>query len=155
LFAQLGHPAAAGQGWNDVDLTVFPDMWTRIDFKTADEEHEGMRLKNHVVARIRLSIPALAALAIGVSGFAVAAVLGFGAIAFAMGVVTAGVSICAASEAIGTGRLAYRVLEQAAAELNLIPLGQPTRAAIQAQARETVRRTEPEPSAQIAQAAGR
>jgi GT2 family glycosyltransferase len=155
LFAKLGHPAAAGQGWNDVDLTVRPDMWTRIDFKTADEEHEGTRLKNHVVARIRLSIPALAALAIGVSGFAVAAVLGFGAIAFAMGVVTAGVSICAASEAVETGRLAYRALEQSAAELDLIPLGQPLRAVIHTQAREPVLHVKPEPSAQVAQPAGR
>ena len=154
LFAKLGHPAAASQGWNDVDLTVRPDMWTRIDFKTADEEHEGTRLKNHVAARIRLSIPTLAALAIGVSGFAVAAVLGFEAIAFAMGVVTAGVSICAASEAVRSGRLAYRALEQSAAELNLIPLGQPLRAAIPTQAREPVLHVKPEPSAQVAQAAG-
>jgi hypothetical protein len=154
LFAKLGHPAAASHGWNDVDLTVFPDMWTRIDFKTADEEHEGTRLKNHVAARIRLSIPVRAALAIGVSGFAVATALGLGAIAFAMGVVTAGMSICAASEALGTGGLAYRALEQAAAELNLIPLGQP-RAAIRMQAREPVLHVKPEPSAQATQAAGR
>jgi len=90
-----------------------------------------------------------------VSGFAVAAVLGLDAIAFAMGVVTAGVSICAASEAVGTGRLAYRALEQSAAELNLIPLGQPLRAATHTQAREPVLHVKPEASAEIAQAAGR
>jgi hypothetical protein len=69
-------------------------------------------------------------------------------------VVTAGMSICAASEVVGTGRLAYRALEQAAAELNLIPLGQPLRAAIHTPARETVRRTEPEPAAPAVQVVG-
>ena len=52
-------------GWNDYDLEVRPNPWTRVELKTADEEHEPGKLKNHVAARIRLTRITTMALAAG------------------------------------------------------------------------------------------
>ena len=41
LFARSGHGAIVDAGWNDYDLEVRPNPWTRIELKTADEEHEA------------------------------------------------------------------------------------------------------------------
>ena len=32
---------SADPGWNDYDLEIQPDSWTRLRIKTAEEEHEG------------------------------------------------------------------------------------------------------------------
>ena len=64
LFARSGHGAVVDAGWNDYDLEVRPNPWTRIELKTADEEHEAGKVTNHVLARIkftRISTMALAA----------------------------------------------------------------------------------------------
>jgi hypothetical protein len=42
-----------------------------------------------------------------------------------IGIVAAGVAICAICQLVESGRLAYRVVEQCAGELNLVPLGKP------------------------------
>ncbi|HVA80442.1 MAG TPA: glycosyltransferase, partial [Candidatus Binataceae bacterium] len=55
LVARDGPRAVIDRGWNDYDLELRPNLWTRVEIKTADEEHEGAMLKNHVVARMRLS----------------------------------------------------------------------------------------------------
>lgn len=132
LFSRAGIVAVAGPGWSDFDLEVRPDPWTRIRFKTADEEHEGGRLKNHVAARVRLSRLSQCGLAIGTTGVILTAVLGMAAMAAALTALTLASALCAASEAVESGRLAYHAVEQCAAELNLVPLGKPTRAALAA-----------------------
>ena len=63
-FSRAGLAVTTDPGWNDFDLEVRPDPWTRLRFKTADEEHEGARLKNHVAVRVRLSRLTLTGLAI-------------------------------------------------------------------------------------------
>ncbi|HVN63505.1 MAG TPA: glycosyltransferase, partial [Candidatus Binataceae bacterium] len=65
LFARMGQPAVINHGWNDFDLELRPNLWTRVEIRTADEEHSGLRLKNHVSGRIRLTRVTLAALAGG------------------------------------------------------------------------------------------
>ena len=64
LFARTGCGAIVDAGWNDYDLEVRPNPWTRIELKTADEEHEAGKVTNHVLARVkftRISTMALAA----------------------------------------------------------------------------------------------
>jgi hypothetical protein len=129
LFSRTGHPAVSDPGWNEYDLTVAPDRWTRIEIRTADEEHEGGRLKNHVAARVRLSRVAKMGLASVVGGALIAAATGWATLAVGFTIVAAGAAICALSEMIETGRLAYRAIEQCAAELDLVPLGRALRAA--------------------------
>src|SRR5260370_30255426 len=72
LFARSGHAASADAGWNDYDLEVRPNPWTRIEIKTADEEHGGNKLKNHVLARVKLTPACKLALAAGTLGSAIA-----------------------------------------------------------------------------------
>lgn len=134
LFSRAGVAAVADQGWNDFDLEVRPDPWTRIRFKTADEEHEGARLRNHVAVRVRLSWLSHAGLAAGAAGAAGCAALGLPLMAAALTAVTMASALCAVSEAVESGRLAYHAVERCARELNLIPLGRPTAAARRAAA---------------------
>src|SRR5260370_31368335 len=68
LSARTGHAASVDAGWNDYDLEVRPNPWTRIELKTADEEHGGNKLKNHVLARVKLTRVAILALAAGALG---------------------------------------------------------------------------------------
>jgi glycosyltransferase involved in cell wall biosynthesis len=154
FFAKIGRPAIVDSGWNDFDLAAKPDPWTRLEIRTADEEHSGMRLKTMVSARVRLSALAriglggLAALTVG------AVMLGFPNAAIGLAAILGAAAVCAASETIETGRVAYRVIEQCALELNLIPLGTPTLAAQRARV-ETAPVIKPENSAEAAQPAGR
>jgi hypothetical protein len=127
LFAQMGHPPVAGQGWQDIDLAVTPDRWVRIELKTADEQHPGAKVKTMVATRIRLSGLARAGLGLAAGAAIAAAALGAGNAAAVMTALFFGGALCAASEAITAGRLAYRVIEQSAAELGLSPLGKPVR----------------------------
>jgi hypothetical protein len=116
-------------GWNDYDVELRPDPWTRVELKTADEEHEGARLKNHVVARVRLSRQSKIGLAAGLAGAVAAAVIGLPALSLGLGALTAAGTTSAILAMVGSGRFAYRAVEECAAELNLTPLGKPTRAA--------------------------
>ncbi|MGO9268030.1 MAG: glycosyltransferase [Candidatus Binataceae bacterium] len=127
--AVVGRPTTVEQGWRDADLALEPGALTRVEIKTADEEHSGGRLKNHVAIRARLAGLTRAGLALSVGAAAGAAILGDGAAAAAFGIVAAGLMVCAASEVLETVRRAYRVVEQSASELGLVPLGIPTRAA--------------------------
>lgn len=127
--AALGRPATPDPGWRDADLVLEPGALTRVEIKTADEEHSGGRLKNHVAIRARLAGLTRVGLALSVGAAAGAAILGEGAAAAAFSLVAVGLTVCAVSEVIETLRLAYRVVEQSAAELGLTPLGNPTRAA--------------------------
>jgi hypothetical protein len=129
LLVNAGHPVVQDSGWNEFDLEVRPDAWTRVEIKTADEEHGSGRLKNLVLARVRLTpltyIPVLAL----VSGAVASSLMGLSSPA----VVLAGLGFVAAAFAIAEGfesaQLVYRVIEGCAAELDLIPLGTPTAAA--------------------------
>ena len=129
LFARAGHAMVFDGGWNDYDLEVRPDVWTRIEFKTADEEHPGGKLKNHVMARIRLSRLTQGILAAGIVGAAAAALGGLSVVSLVMAGLTLMAATFALSEAVEAGRMAYRAVESGAIELNLTPLGTPTAAA--------------------------
>jgi glycosyltransferase involved in cell wall biosynthesis len=127
-FSRAGLAVTADPGWNDFDLEVRPDPWTRLRFKTADEEHEGARLKNHVAVRVRLSRLTLTGLAIAAGATGLCAALGLSVMAAVLTALTMASAMCAVSQAVESGRLAYQAVEQSAQELNLIPLGKPTRA---------------------------
>ena len=123
LFARTGHAASVDAGWNDYDLEVRPNPWTKIELKTADEEHGGNKLKNHVLARVKLTRIAILALAAGVLGVVVAAAAGSPELALGLGALTAAGAICVMAEMLAAGRIAYRAAEECATELNLTPLG--------------------------------
>lgn len=129
LFARDGHPALVDRGWNDYDLELRPDPWTRVELKTADEEHEGAKLKNHVVARVRLSRKSRIGLAAGLFGAGAAALAVLPAFSLAILALTMATGACAAFALARAGRYAYRAIEEAAGEINLTPLGAPTRTA--------------------------
>jgi glycosyltransferase involved in cell wall biosynthesis len=124
-FTALGRPVVPDAGWKDIDLLVKPDWWTRIEIKTADEELGGMNLRTNVAARVKLSLASRAATA--GCAIAAAAAVAFGAplAAAVAGLAAVGVALCALCQLIESGRFAYRVAEQCAIELNLVPLGQP------------------------------
>ena len=128
-FSRAGLAVTPDPGWNDYDLEVRPDPWTRLRFKTADEEHEGARLKNHVAVRIRLSRLTLMGLAIVAGAAVLCAATGLSVMAAVLTALTMAGAMCAVSQAVESGRLAYQAVEQCAQELNLIPLGKPTAAA--------------------------
>ena len=107
-----------------------PGALTRVEIKTADEEHSGNRMKNHVAIRPRLTGLTRIGLAISATAAAIATLLGTETLGLTLAAVTAGVTICAASEVVETLRLAYRIVEQSASELGLMPLGTPTAAAL-------------------------
>ncbi|HYL58815.1 MAG TPA: glycosyltransferase [Candidatus Acidoferrales bacterium] len=127
LVARNGHAAVVDAGWNDYDLEIRVNPWTRIELKTADEEHEGTKLKNHVLARIKLTRIAKLALAAGAISAAAVALAGFPELALGLGALTMAGAVCVAGEMVGAGRVAYRAVEACAAELNLTPLGKPVR----------------------------
>ncbi|MGH7815606.1 MAG: glycosyltransferase [Candidatus Binataceae bacterium] len=128
LFTREGYPALVNRGWNDCDLELRANPWTRAEIKTADEEHPGGRFKNHAAVRIKLTPMALGALAAGAIGAAAFAAAGLPEIAMGTGALTIAAAICLIGEMIDTGRIAYRAIEECAAGLELIPLGKPLRA---------------------------
>jgi glycosyltransferase involved in cell wall biosynthesis len=130
LFARVGQPVAIDQGWNDYDAELRPNIWTRIEVKTADEEHGGSRITNHVVARVRLSKLSHYALGAGACLVAAAAFAGVPEVALGIAALTIAGSVCLASAMFEAGAAAYRAIENCAAELNLMPMGQPVRAPI-------------------------
>jgi glycosyltransferase involved in cell wall biosynthesis len=128
-FSRAGMAVKPEPGWNDFDLEVHPDPWTRLQFKTADEEHEAARLKNHVAVRVRLSRLTQIGLASSGAAAVLSASAGMPLVTAALTAITLASVMCAVSQAIESGRLAYQAVEQCAHELNLIPLGKPTAAA--------------------------
>ncbi len=126
---------------------VRPDPWTRLHFKTADEEHEGARLKNHVAVRVRLSRLTLVGLATAAGATVLCAAMGLTLMAAVLTALTMASAMCAVSQAVESGRLAYQAVEQCAEELNLIPLGKPTRAARRAAVAAQPSNEAPEPVA--------
>jgi len=146
-FSRAGLAVTHDPGWNDFDLEVRPDPWTRLHFKTADEEHEGARLKNHVAVRIRLSRLTLMGLALAAGATMLCAAMGLSVMAAVLTALTMASAMCAVSQAVESGRLAYQAVEQCAHELNLIPLGTPTAAARRAAAAEAAVSVAAEPAA--------
>jgi O-antigen biosynthesis protein len=124
-FAALGRPVLPDAGWKDIDLSVKPDWWTRIEIKTADEELGGMNLRTNVAARVKLSLASRAATAGCAVGAAAAGAFGAPLTAAVAGLAAVGVALCALCQLIESGRFAYRVVEQCAIGLNLVPLGKP------------------------------
>jgi hypothetical protein len=125
----LGRPATTTPGWSDADLALEPGALTRVEIKTADEEHSGGRLRNHVAIRMRLAGLTRVGLMLSACAAGIAVLVGEPAAAAALTIVALSIGVFAASEAMGTVRMAYRVVEQSAAELGLIPLGIPARTA--------------------------
>jgi glycosyltransferase involved in cell wall biosynthesis len=126
LFTRAAIPVRVDSGWNDYDLEIQPDSWTRLRIKTADEEHQGGKLKTVVEAQVRLSLLGKLVLGCGlVAAAAAALMLSAPSVELALGglaLVSAGLVL---SEAVDGGRKAYWAVEQCAADLGLIPLGLP------------------------------
>jgi len=129
LFARAGHPALIDSGWNDYDLEVKTGPLTRVQLKTADEEHGGLKLRNLVMIRVRVNrfgkiAPLVCAVAAGFT-----AALGLAGPAIAFGAATLAWSVLLLSEVVDSARIATRAVEQSAQQLQLMPLGRPTAAA--------------------------
>jgi len=143
LFARSGHGAIIDAGWNDYDLEVRPNPWTRIELKTADEEHEAGKVTNHVLARVELTRISTMALAAGALSAAVVAIAGLPEIALGLAALTIAGGVCIAVKMVEAGRLAHRATEECATELNLAPLGvlirQPSTAEVTASANKPAR----------------
>jgi hypothetical protein len=129
LFARAGMPVRVDSGWNDYDLEIQPDSWTRVRIKTAEEEHPGGKYK--VVAQALVRFSPLSRIMLAASAAAAGAAIFLGSSAVVLTLVGLAV-VCAslaASEGIESGRLAYWAIEQCAGELGVIPLGKPIAAA--------------------------
>ncbi len=140
LFARSGHGAIVDAGWNDYDLEIRPNPWTRIELKTADEEHEAGKVTNHVLARVRSTRITRLALAAGVLSAAVVAIAGLPEIALGLGALTMAGAVCLVAEMAESGKLAHRATEECATELNLAPLGVLVRQTSSAQAAAAARK---------------
>ncbi len=125
FFARAGQPSTIEPGWKDYDLEVRPSPFTIVELKTADEEHEAGKLKNHVAAGVRMSDFSRAVLAMGVIAALGAAALSVPMLAVGLAALTAMFGACVAAAMAQSGRLAWRAIEECAAELDLIPLGTP------------------------------
>jgi hypothetical protein len=128
-FERLGHPAIVDRGWNDYDVELRPDPWSRIELRTADEEHGQSKVRSLVEARVRFSRGVTVGLLAGFAMAAASALLGFPQGAIALGALSAAATVSGVNKLIESGRAVYGAIESAAAELNLIPLGTPTREA--------------------------
>lgn len=133
-LSRAGAAVITDSGWNDFDLEARPGPWTRLRFKTADEEHEGARLRNHVAVRVRLSWLSRAGLLTAAVAAALGIALGQPLVAAALTAMTIAGALFVAADAIESARLAWLAVEQSAHELNLTPLGKPTAAARRAAA---------------------
>ncbi len=134
FFARSGHPSIIEPGWKDYDLEVRPSPFTTVEIKTADEEHEAGKLKNHVAAHVKMSRLSATAIAIGAVSAIATAALSIPILAVGLSGLTLVLSACVIAAMAESGRLAYRAVEECAAELNLFPLGRlikPRRAALE------------------------
>ena len=125
FFGSLGRAVITDSGWKDFDLLVKPNLWSRIQFRTADEELGGLELKTNVQAQVRLSAVARAGLTICVIGAVSAGFIGSSIAAIALGVAAAVATVSAIGSLAEGANLAYRAVEQCAGELNLHPIGRP------------------------------
>ncbi len=129
LLARTGCLTITDRGWNDFDLEVRPGPLVRIEVKTADEEHGGMRLKSLVMLRVRTSAFTRLLTVAGIAGAAGATLMTMDRLAFVIGSLTIAAAAVAISEGCDSLKRAYRAVEQCAAELELIPMGAQTTAA--------------------------
>ncbi len=123
FFAKSGHPSTIESGWKDYDLEVRPSPFTTVEIKTADEEHEQGKLKNHVAAHIRMSRLSAIALAVGATSAIVTTALSMHLLSVGLSGLTLVFAVCVMAAMAESGRLAYRAVEECATELNLFPLG--------------------------------
>lgn len=151
-FRSLGRPVVAASGWNDYDLALEANPWTRIELRTAEEELGGLELKTNIAARLRLSLGARAALGACVLLAVTASLLGTPLTAAALWIAAACAGIAATVGVSRGARLAYHVIEQCAADLNLVPLGKP---AAPARMTSIPAANDPEHSAEVVQPVGR
>jgi glycosyltransferase involved in cell wall biosynthesis len=126
-FGRAGYLTVLNGGWKDFDLEVRTSALSRIELKTADEEHGGLKLRNLVLVRSRMSRLAGAGLFAGVSAAAMCAIAGLTGVALALAGATFVLATFIASDLVEAAQIAYRAVEQAAAELQMIPLGAATR----------------------------
>jgi hypothetical protein len=143
---RAGYPTIADPGWNDFDLEARPSPLAKVQVKTADEEHGGMRLRSLVLLRVRLSRLAALPMLAGAIATAVAAWFGMEYAAFLSGLLTIAFAAVALSEAGESIKRVYRAVEQCAQELELIPLGARTREAARASASSPARAPSPLPN---------
>ena len=129
LLTRAGMPVRVDSGWNDYDLEIQPDAWTRVRIKTADEEHEGGKYKILVQAQVRFSALSKILLALSAVAIGSAALIGSTSMILTLGGLAVVIAALAVSEGIESGRVAYCAVEQCAAELGLIPLGLPSASA--------------------------
>ena len=129
FFTSLVRPVVADTGWKDFDLLVEANPWSRIQFKTADEELGGLEIRTNVAARLRLSTGAGVGLGACALGAVTAWLWGSSLAAAALCIIAAFVTISAISGLAEAANLAYHAIEQGASKLNLIPLGRPVRSA--------------------------
>ena len=125
FFTSLARPVFANTGWKDYDLLVHASPWTRIRFRTADEELGGLELKTNIAARLRLSTAARVGLCVCAILAVTASLFAPSLTAAAVCTVAVGAGISAIGGLVGAGNLAYHAVEQCANELNLVPLGKP------------------------------
>ncbi len=129
-FTRAAIPVRVDSGWNDYDLELRPDPWTRVNIKTADEEHERGRIKTVVQAQVRFSLLAKALFGLGAAAAAGAALIfATPAIDLTLAGLILAVGVLGVGEGIDSARTAYWAIEQGAAELGLVPLGKPRRPA--------------------------
>ncbi|HKD66911.1 MAG TPA: glycosyltransferase, partial [Candidatus Binataceae bacterium] len=122
LFTRAALPVRVDSGWNDYDLEIQPDAWTRVRVKTADEEHEGGKFKTIVQAQVRFSPLSKVLLAVStLTAIAAAVGLGTPSINLTLAGLVVVIASLALSEGIESGRMAYWAIEQCAAELSLVP----------------------------------
>jgi len=152
LFTSLGCPVVADCGWNDFDLLVEANRWTRIQFATAEEELGGLELKTNVAAKLRLSTWARVGLGACLIAAATASLFASALAVVTLSIVVAGAAISVITRLAEGASLAYHAIEQCAAELNLVPLGKP---AAPASAQPIPVAADPDRTAEAAQPAGR
>ena len=129
LFTRAGMPVRVDSGWNDYDLEIQPDAWTRVRIKTADEEHEGGKYKTLVQAQVRFSALSKILLALSAVAMGAAAMIGSTSMILILGGLAMVIAALAVTEGIESGRVACCAVEQCAADLGLIPLGLPSASA--------------------------
>ena len=152
LFRASGRPVVTANGWNDYDLRVEANPWTRIQLRTAEEELGGLELKTNIAARLRLSLGASAGLGASVLLAAIASLVAPWLTALALWTLTACAGIGAIIGVTSGATFVYRAIEECAADLKLVPLGRPV---APARAPAIPVAADPEHSAEIAQSIGR
>ncbi len=130
LLGRAGYPTITDPGWNDFDLEVRPGPLVKIEVKTAEEEHGGMKLRTLVLMRARMSRLSLLAIVTGLIGTGAVAVLAMDKMALIIGMLTVAAAAIVVSESSAALEGTYRAVEQCAAELDLIPLGAKTPTAL-------------------------